>query len=923
MKPSDNEQSRISCCGVKLLTCLVLLAWARPAGAFQRPTYLITTVAGSGQMGDGGPATAAQMGAIQGVATDRLGNIYLSDTDHHRIRKIDTQGIITTLAGTGAPGFSGDGGPAAAAQLNTPYGVAVDLAGAVYVADFNNNRVRRIAADGTISTLAGSGGQASSGDGGPATAAQLLQPRNVAVDAAGNIYISEFGANRVRKVNSAGIIQTVAGTGLEGNSGDGLPAVNAQLNEPAGLAIDRTGALYIADSGNNLLRKVLPGGMMSTVLGKTSATSLYTPVAVAVDLNLNLYVADSTTIVHLYTPAGAWSIYAGDGNSGFSGDGGAAARAALIKVRDLSVDLSGNLYLADGDRIRKVSNGVIETIAGDDYMSAIGDGAAAISAELFNPSAVSLDSAGNLLIADTGTERVRKVSSAGLVTTVAGTGTASPAPEGSLAATAPLMIPVGVVEDASGNVLILEADRIQEVGTDGRIRTVLGNGSHAQTPDGLPPTETGLVSPHGLCIDQAGAVYVADAHRILKWPAGGVVTTVAGNGLPGAAGDGARATLAQLWWPHGCAVDSSGNLYIADTDNNRIRKVDASGMISTAAGNGVAAFAGDESAATAGSLNLPAGVTADDNGDIFISDTGNNRIRQVTPDGLIHTIGGTGSAAYGGDGGAALNAQVYGPAGILLDGSGDLYFADTGNNRVRMMLPNGVIEPPPVVVAPPLAVANAASLVAGPVAPGELISITGSGLGPQSGVGGTYDASGLLANQLAGAEVRFDGLPAPLLYAQASQINAQVPYTVSGNGTTHMEVFYQGQSAGALDLPVTPTAPAVFSTVVHQDGTFNSQTNPAGHGTFLTFYATGDGLEYGPDLAGLPAAVPYPYPVFPVSVTLAGMTAEVTYAGSAPGLVGILQVNALVPGSFVPSGAVPLVLTVGTVQAPAVTVWVQ
>jgi uncharacterized protein (TIGR03437 family) len=486
-----------------------------------------------------------------------------------------------------------------------------------------------------------------------------------------------------------------------------------------------------------------------------------------------------------------------------------------------------------------------------------------------------------------------------------------------------LLDPMGVVEDAAGNVLILESDRIQQVGADGRIRTVMGTGSHSQTLDGLPANQTSLVSPHGLCIDRAATVYVADADRILKWPPGGVVTTEAGNGLPGAAGDGAQAPLAQLSVPYACAVDSFGNLYIADTYNHRIRKVDAGGVITTVAGTGQPGSSGDEGAATAAALCRPAGVAVDDNGDIFLSDTANNRIRQVTPDGVIHTIAGTGTASFGGDGGAALSAQINGPTGILLDGAGDLFFADTNNNRVRLLVPNAVVQPPPLVVAPPLTVANAASLMAGPVAPGELVTILGMGLGPQAGVGGTYDASGLLANQLAGTEVRFDGVPAPLLYAQASQINAQVPYTVSGNGTTRMEVFYQAESVGTLDLTVTANVPAVFSTIVQQDGTYNSQTNPAPHGTFLTLYATGDGIEYGPDLAGLPAAAPYPFPVLPVTVTLAGMAAEVTYAGSAPGLVGILQVNARVPGSFVPSGAVPLILTVGTVQAPAVTVWVQ
>jgi len=896
--------------------CSLLLVFASTAGAaaaeFQRATYQMATVAGSGQIGDGGPATAAQMGAIQGVAVDRLGNLYLSDSDHHRVRKIDTQGVITTVAGTGYKGFSGDGGPATAAQLNTPYGLAVDLAGAVYVADYGNNRVRRIGPDGAIATFAGSGGDASSGDGGPATAAQLLGPRNVAVDAAGNLYISEFGENRVRKVTLDGNIQTAAGTGQLGSGGDGFPAVSAQLSQPAGLAVDRTGALYIADTGNNLVRKVLPGGIMSTVLGKMPGTALSTPVAVTVDLNLNLYVADLTTIVHEYTAASAWIAAAGNGTAGFYGDGGPATQAGLDEPRDVAVDLAGKLYIADRVRIREVSNGKIQTIAGDGYLH-VGDGASATAAELFNPSALWLDGSGNLLISDTGTQRVRRVDSSGTITTLAGTGVEAPGPEGAAAATAPLFDPVGVVEDPAGDVLILELDRLQEVGADGRIRTVLG---------GRPPIQTSLL-PTGMCIDRAANVYVADAHRILKWPPGGVVTSVAGNGLPGAAGDGGQATLAQLSAPQACALDSFGNLYIADTDNHRIRKVDSGGVITTVAGTGLLGYSGDEGPATSADLWQPAGVAVDDNGDIFISDTANNRIRQVTPDGVIHTIAGTGAASFGGDGGAALNAQIFGPAGILLDGAGDLFFADTSNSRVRVLIPNGVLQPLPVVVEPPLTVANAASLIAGPVAPGELVTISGLGLGPQGGVGGTYDASGLLANQLAGAEVRFDGVPAPLLFAQSSQINAQVPYTVSGNSSTHMEVFYQGQSAGTLDLMVAANVPALFSTIVEQDGTYNSETNPAPHGTFLTLYATGDGIEYGPDLAGLPAAAPYPFPVLPVTVTLAGMAAEVTYAGSAPGLVGILQVNVRVPGSFVPSGAVPLVLMVGAVQAPAVIVWVQ
>lgn len=217
-------------------------------------------MAGSSSNGDGGPATAAQLGNIQGVAEDRLGNAYLSDTDHHLIRRIDAKGVITTIAGVGVAGFSGDGGLAAAAAVNLPYGVAADLVGNVYIADLGNQRVRRIAPDGTMSTVAGTGVKGSLGDGGLATNAQLMSPRNVAVDAAGNLYISEFEGHRVRRVTPDGKISTIAGTGIAGFRGDGGLAVNAQIGFPAGLTVDRVGTVYLADSQNQRIRKIVPGG---------------------------------------------------------------------------------------------------------------------------------------------------------------------------------------------------------------------------------------------------------------------------------------------------------------------------------------------------------------------------------------------------------------------------------------------------------------------------------------------------------------------------------------------------------------------------------------------------------------------------------------------------------------------------------------
>ena len=205
-------------------------------------------------------------------------------------------------------GFTGDGGPAAAAQLNLPYGLAADLAGYLYVADYGNDRVRRIGPDGVIVTVAGNGNQGSTGDGGAATGAQLLSPRNVVVDAVGNLYFSEFNGHRVRKVTPGGIISTVAGTGVAGFSGDGFPAINAQLDFPAGLAVDRLGALYIADSGNQRVRKILTAGIISTYLGGSTSTLLGTPLGIAVDMAGTLFVADRSLVgVHSYTVAGAWT----------------------------------------------------------------------------------------------------------------------------------------------------------------------------------------------------------------------------------------------------------------------------------------------------------------------------------------------------------------------------------------------------------------------------------------------------------------------------------------------------------------------------------------------------------------------------------------------------------------------------------------
>jgi uncharacterized protein (TIGR03437 family) len=419
-------------------------------------------------------------------------------------------------------------------------------------------------------------------------------------------------------------------------------------------------------------------------------------------------------------------------------------------------------------------------------------------------------------------------------------------------------------------------------------------------------------------------LFVVDTfnHRVLQAAPQALVVTAAGNGTAGDAGDGGPARLAELNKPSACARDSAGNLFIADTSNHRIRKVVPSGTISSVAGTGTAGFSGDEGPATAASINSPRGVVVDDNGNIFIADSGNQRIRQVTPDGVIHTIAGQAAAGFSGDGGLAASAQINSPGGLYLDGAGDLYFADTGNNRVRRLVP-GAAPPPAQVAMPPLSAVGAASLSPGPVAPGEIIVIFGAGLGPESGVAGALDSSGMLANLLSGAEVRFDGVPAPVFYAQFGQINVQVPYTVAGNTATHVQALYQGSPSGSLDLLVVDAAPAVFPVVVNPDGSTNSAIAPAALGSILTFYGTGEGLTDGPNVSGQAAADPYPRPRLPVTLTVAGFPAEILYAGSAPGTVGLLQVNARLPAGFIPTGPAVAELAVGSAVAPHFTIWLK
>ena len=608
-----------------------------------QPAAVLSTFAGT--VCPPGPADAMGI-APDGLAAGPNGGFYVSVTDqvHSEVCHVSASGEVTLAAGDGTPGYLpapyGDDTGATGAELYDPAGLAF-VDGQLYIADRLNDRLRVVSSSGVISTFAGNGlsGPPLSGSGSASTVA-LDRPSAVAVDNAGNVLIADSAANQIVEVTPSGIAGVFAGTGVAGFSGDGGPATAAELDDPTGLAVASNGDVYIADAGNNRVRMVNPSGIITTI--------------------------------------------AGTGVAGFSGDGGPATAAELDYPNALAISATGALLISDGGnrRVREVSaSGIITTVAGNGTLGLSGDGGPAAEAGLSEPLGVAVGP-GGVYVADAWNDAVRRILPSGVIETVA------TAADG-------LSFPVAVAVDAAGDIFVADwSNRVVEITPSGTATTFAGTGVAGFSGDGGPATAAELDHPSGLAVASNGDVYIADAgnNRVRMVNPSGIITTVAGTGVAGFSGDGGPATAAELDYPNGLALGPDGGLFIADRNNQRIREILPDGTITTVAGNGEVGYTGENVPALSEALNYPAGVAVGPSGNLYIADDGNCIVQKVTmASGDVTTIAGwtpirgvTPVCGYiGADGSGMLNH----PTSVAVDPGVGILIADSLNNRVRLLAP--------------------------------------------------------------------------------------------------------------------------------------------------------------------------------------------------------------------------------------------
>jgi sugar lactone lactonase YvrE len=625
-----------------------------------------------------GAGNSARFDLPRAAAVDSAGNIYVADTFNSVVRKIGPDGTVSTFAGSpGEPG-AGDG-VGSAARFRSPSGIAVDSAGTVYVADTGNHTIRRITPAGVVTTLAGNAGISGSNDG-VGAAARLRLPRGLAVSTASGVLVADTGNHTVRRIdpNTAQVL-TIAGVAGVRGAADGAPTA-ARFNEPTAVALG-SGAVYVADTGNQTLRRISQIGtaVVSTLAGSagsvgsadgTGAAARFTnPAGVAVDAAGNILVADEVNnTLRRVTPGGQVTTLAGLAGARGSSDGtGSAARFFL--PNGVAIDGAGNAIVADAGNgaIRRVSAaGNVSTVAGVFSRHGSADGAGA-AAGFFLPQGVAADAASVLYVADAENHTIRKITPAGDVTTWAGAAGLAGSADG-VGTAARFEQPRAVAVDAAGNVTVADWGNhtIRRIAPNGLVSTLAGSPGVMGSADGIGAAAR-FGFARGVAVDSTGVVYVADTtnHTIRRVsPAGDVITLAGAAGATGGA-DGVGAA-ARFNLPVGLAIDAAGTVYVADEGNHTIRRIAPGGSVSTLAGSAGEAGTVDGTGAAA-RLHFPSALAVDAPGNLYVTSSRSGTIRKITPAGAVSTV--VGEAARRSFFPGALPGVIGESSGVAVSGS--------------------------------------------------------------------------------------------------------------------------------------------------------------------------------------------------------------------------------------------------------------
>lgn len=621
------------------------------------------------------------------------GTAFIVEMSTNRIRRLAPDGTLSTVAGTGAIGFSGDGGQATRATFSAPLAAAAAADGSVLVADSGNGRVRRIASDGTVSTVAGNGSSGSASPGADARSVGL-SPTDVEVLPDGRFLVAEAFEHRVWVVED-GKLQPFAGNGAEGNSGDGGPAVDASFTSPSAIAAAPDGSVYVLDDTAAVVRRIDSDGTVTRVAGTgtpgfggdggpATGAQFDSPQGIVVAPDGSVYIGDvRNRRVRRIGPDSTITTVAGSGNRGFSGDGGPATAADLSTPTSPALGPDGEILFVDGynNRIRAVAeDGTIRTAAGTGPSGLAGDGGPATEAPLRTPEGLAFDPRGRLVVVEGYTGAVRMVDTDGTITTIG--------LQSDIGLLGLAIAPSGLMSGTSG----LTSKVYAATAADNFV-ALGGTGAAGYSGDGGPAVSAQFNYPIGVAFD-ASSLLIADSanSRVRRIDQSGVVTTVAGTGLP--ENDGGRdvpAAEASFAGPYGVAVGADGSVYVTELVGNRVRRIRPDGTVTTVAGTGQPGYGGDGGPATSARLNGPAGVAVAADGSVYVTELKGHRVRRVGADGVITTVAGTGEAGFSGDGGPGAEAELSAPAFCTIGPDAGLYVSDSGNGRVRRIDASGTI----------------------------------------------------------------------------------------------------------------------------------------------------------------------------------------------------------------------------------------